>query len=704
MNSLDVFFAPKTVALIGASPQPSSVGRTLLSNLIANPFGGTVYPINPSHQNVLGIKAYSHIREIEQKIELAIIATPAHTVPGLVRECAEAGVKGAVIVSAGFKETGDAGRDLEKEILQIARSNDMRIVGPNCLGVMCPPMNFNATFASGIAKAGKVAFLSQSGALCTAILDWSFTQNLGFSAFVSLGSMLDVGWGDLISYLGDDPHTSSIVIYMESIVDAHSFLSAAREVALKKPIIVIKSGRTQAAAKAASSHTGNLSGSDAVLDAAFARCGVLRVDSIEELFNMAELLDKQPKPSGRRLSIITNAGGPGVLATDALIAGKGELAPLSVTTLEKLNQFLPAHWSRANPIDILGDATSERYAKTLEIIAKDPDTDGILVILTPQDMTDPASCAQEIVQLCKDFQGKPLLCCWMGGKAVASAEDILNRSNIYTAPYPDIAARLFNLMWQYSFNLDLLYDTSSTEDFVEVDHQLIEQVITSAQLAERTLLTEWESKEILRAYGFPVISTELADSPEKALDLAKTIGYPVVVKLNSLNISHKSDVGGVRLSLSNQEQVLQAYNSIKQGVAKEDFQGVSVQPMQMQKGYELILGSSIDPQFGPVLLFGSGGTMTEILQDRSLSLPPLNTTLARRMMEKTNIYRALQGFRGSKAIDLKKLELLLVRFSQLIVEQYAIAEIDINPLLALESGFLVLDARIILSDVPETTP
>ena len=692
MNSLDVFFAPKTVALIGASDRPGSLGRTLLWNLISHPFGGTVYPVNPKHQNVLGIKSYKNIQEIAEKIELAVIATPAHTVLDIVRQCAEFGVKGVLIVSAGFKETGKSGFALEEQILQVARTAQMRIIGPNCLGIMSPATNFNATFASGMAKTGKVAFLSQSGALCSAILDWSFTQNWGFSAFVSLGSMLDIGWADLIYYLGDDPQTGSIIIYMESIVDARSFLSAAREVALTKPIIVIKAGRTQAAAKAAASHTGSLSGSDQVLDAAFARCGVLRVDSIEELFNMAELLAKQPKPSGRRLSIITNAGGPGVLATDALIAGGGELSLLSPNSLERLNQVLPAYWSKANPIDILGDATAERYCQVIEIIAQDPNTDGILVILTPQDMSDPTRCAQEIVQLTKNFPAKPLLCCWMGGKAIASGEDILNRANIYTAPYPDIAARLFNLMWQYSANLDLLYETPTAGNFKQIDHKAIRQIISLAQSAGRTLLTEWESKEILKAYGFAVISTELADSPNRAVEISQAMGYPVVLKLNSHTISHKSSVGGVKLNLSNAEQVIKAYGDIEQAVDSADFQGVSIEPMQLQRGFELILGSSIDSQFGPVLLFGSGGTMVEILQDTALGLPPLNSTLARRMIEKTKISRALQK------IDLNQLELLLVRFSQLVVEQSAIAEIDINPLLALDSEFLVLDARIVLCE------
>ena len=701
---LDFIFAPKTVAVIGATDRSGSVGRTLLWNLISNPFGGTVFPVNPKRDNVLGIKAYQDITAIPEAIDLAIIATPAPTVPKVVRQCAVAGVKGVIILSAGFKEIGEVGIELEREILTEARRHQMRIIGPNCLGLMSPRQGLNATFASVMARPGNVGFISQSGALCTAILDWSFRENVGFSAFISVGSMLDVSWGDLIYHLGDDLATSSIAIYMESIGDARSFLSAAREVALTKPIIVIKGGRTGAAAKAAASHTGTLAGSDEVLDAAFRRCGVLRVDTIEDLFNMTELLAKQPRPKGKRLTILTNAGGPGVLATDSLIKQQGALAQLSSETITQLNQVLPTHWSRNNPIDILGDATAERYARALKIAAADDNSDGLLVILTPQAMTDATKIATQLQQTVKELNGKPLLASWMGGEKVAEGETILNRAGIYTIPYPDTAAHLFNLMWNYSYNLKGLYETptlAKNDDGIGSRIQAA-AILKRVRETQRTLLTEYESKQLLTAYGIPTVTTQIATSRERAVEIAREIGYPVVLKLHSETITHKTDVGGVHLNLNNEDAVINAYNSLQNTVEKKHFLGVTVQPMVKLDGYELIIGSSIDEQFGPVLLFGTGGQLVEIFKDRALALPPLNTTLARRMMEQTRIYEALKGVRGRKAVDLTALARLMVRFSQLVVEQPEIKEIDINPLLVSSDRLLALDARVVLHN-PEAT-
>src|SRR5689334_22775726 len=420
-SPLNVFFTPQNVAVIGATETPGSVGRTILWNLVTSPFGGAVFPINPKRPSVLGLKAYKCIGDVPDDVDLAVVVTPATTVPGIVAECGEAGVKGMVIISAGFKETGAAGLELERLVLEQARKYHIRIIGPNCLGVMSPLSGLNATFATTIARPGNVGFISQSGALCTAVLDWSLSSMVGFSAFVSVGSMLDIGWGDLIYYLGNDPRTRSIVIYMESIGDARSFISAAREVALNKPIIVIKAGRTAAAAKAAASHTGSLAGSDEVLEAAFRRCGVLRVNNIADLFYMSEVLAKQPRPSGPRLTILTNAGGPGVLAADALMLLNGTLADLSDGSMAALNQILPPHWSHGNPIDILGDAGPERYAKAVEIVAQDPNSDGLLVIMTPQGMTAPTQIAEKLKPFAK-LDGKPILASWMGGVAAAGGE------------------------------------------------------------------------------------------------------------------------------------------------------------------------------------------------------------------------------------------------------------------------------------------
>ncbi|MUG97605.1 GNAT family N-acetyltransferase [Scytonema sp. UIC 10036] len=725
---LDTIFTPKAIAVIGATERPGSVGRTLLWNLISNSFGGTVYPVNPQRRHVLGIKAYTSIAEVPEQVDLAVIATPAPTVPGIISQCVDAGVKGAIILSAGFKETGAAGVELEQQVLERVRQGKMRLIGPNCLGVMNPITGLNATFANGMARPGTVGFISQSGALCTSILDWSRRENVGFSAFVSIGSMLDVDWGDLIYYLGDDPQTKSIVIYMESIGDARSFLSAAREVALTKPIIVIKAGRTEAAAKAAASHTGALAGSDAVLDAAFRRCGVLRVNSIADLFDMAEVLAKQPRPKGPRLTIITNAGGPGVLATDALIGSGGELADLSLDTHTALEKILPPHGSHCNPIDILGDADPERYIKALEIAAGDRKSDGLLVILTPQAMTDPSQTAKQFqasVETLKttSLRGKPILASWMGGTDVAEGEAILNQAGIPTYNYPDAAARTFSYMWKSSYNLRGIYETPVLPcAFGEgvLNRTQVEKIIQNAQQENRTLLTEFESKQVLAAYGIPTVQTCISRSEEQAVACAEAIGYPVVVKLLSKTITHKTDVGGVKLNLTDADEVRSAYRSIQSSVAKwaetrkqedEDnsplFEGVTVQPMVKLDGYELIIGSSIDPQFGPVLLFGTGGQLVEVFGDRAIALPPLNSTLARRMMEQTRIYKALQGVRGRESVDMGALEQLLVRFSQLVVEQPWIKEIDINPLLAKpveenstspHPSLIALDARIVLHD------
>ena len=706
---LDSILAPKVVAVIGATENKGSVGRTVFANLGRGGFEGTVYPVNPKRSSVLCVKAYPNIASVPEKVDLAVITTPATTAPGLIRECAAAGVPSAVIISAGFKETGAAGMELERQVLEEARKGKMRLIGPNCLGVMMPHIGLNATFASTIAKPGTLGFISQSGALCTAILDWSLRENVGFSAFISIGSMLDVNWGDLIYYLGDDPHTKSIIIYMESIGDARSFLSAAREVALTKPIIVIKVGRTEAAAKAAASHTGSLTGSDEVLQAAFRRVGVLRVETIAELFHMAEVLAKQPRPAGPRLTILTNAGGPGVLATDMLISSGGSLAEPSAETMTALNKLLPAAWSHNNPIDILGDAAPERYAKAVEIAAADPGSDGMLVILTPQAMTDPIGTAEYLKPYAK-LGGKPLLACWMGGKETEPGEDILNAAGIPTFKYPDTAARAFHYMYRYTYNLRALYETPTLLSEHQADASArtkANTLIQSVRKQGRSILTEFESKQLLSAYGIPTVDTRVAKTEESAVKLAEEIGYPIVLKLYSETITHKTDVGGVQLNLRNAVAVRKAWNTIESSVAKragkEHFLGVTVQPMVSLDGYELIIGSSPDAQFGPVLLFGAGGQLVEVFKDRSLALPPLNATLARRMMEQTHIYEALKGVRGRPPVNLAALEELLVRFSQLVVEQPWIAEIDINPLLASHERLIALDARVVVhgKNVPE---
>jgi acetyltransferase len=703
-HPLDALLSPRTVAVVGASEEAGSIGRALLWNLISNPFGGTVYPVTPARSNVLGIRADPSIASVPEPIDLAVIATPAPGVPKVIEECVAARVPAAVILSSGFRETGPEGLELERRILDDARRGGLRIVGPNSLGVMSPVSGLNATCAAESARPGSVAFISQSGALCSAVLDWSHKMNVGFSHFVSVGSMLDVGWGDLIDYVGDDARTKSIVIYMESIGDARSFLSAAREVAFSKPIIVIKAGRTPAAARVVASHTGALTGSDAVFDAAFRRSGVLRVRSMSELFDIAEVLGKQPRPRGPRLAIVTNAGGAGVLATDALLANRGELAMLSSQSIAALDQHLPAHWSRGNPVDLLDDATPERFAKAVEVVSADANADGLLVILTPQPSADPTRTA-ELLKQRLPAAGKPVLASWMGGVDVSAGEAVLTKAGIPTFPDPDTAARVFTLMWRHSYVLRGLYETpslASDSEGGQSPRDRVETLIQAVRASKRTLLTEVESKHVLAAYGIPVVETHVAANEDEAAACARDIGFPVVLKLYSESITHKTEVGGVQLNLQDEAAVRQAYQRIVASVCEkvgcEQVQGVTVQPMVALDGFELIIGSLADPQFGPVVLFGSGGHLVDVYADRSLALPPLNTTLARRMMEQTRIFKAFKGVPGRRPIDVAALEAVLVRFSQLLVEQPWVKEIDINPMLASADRTVALDARIVLYD------
>jgi len=703
---LDTMLAPKSVAVIGASETVGSVGRILMENLREESFQGTVYPVNPKRATILGVPAYTSIGKVPVPVDLAVICTPAKTVPGIITECIEAGIKGAIIISAGFKEIGAEGVELERQILERARKAKMRIIGPNCLGAMIPRVGLNATFAKPMARAGSVGFISQSGALCAAVLDWSVNHDVGFSSFISIGSMLDVGWGDLIYYLGDDPDTRSIVVYMETIGDARAFLSAAREVSLTKPIIVLKVGRTAAASKAAASHTGSLTGSDEVLDAAFRRVGVLRVTAIAELFNMAQALGKQPRPKGPRLAIVTNAGGPAALSTDALIIDGGQIASLSAATYKELDEKLPPFWSHNNPVDVLGDADALRYAEVTDIVAKDTENDGVLVILTPQAMTKSVETAELLSKL-SIARDKPILTSWMGGAQVSAGAEILSRSSIPSYTYPDTAARTFAAMWRYSQNLRSIYETPTLTQETggyQANRAYVDEIIDQARRESRTILTEYESKHILASYGIPTVLTQIAKTEAEAVEIAERIDGPVVLKVYSETITHKTDVGGVKLNLRGTESVRHAWREIEKAVLEKhtraDFLGVTVQRMvQMEGSYELILGSSIDSQFGPVLLFGMGGQLVEVFRDRALGLPPLNATLARRMMEQTKIYTALKGVRGRKPINMDALEELLVRFSYLVVEHSWIKEIDINPLLVSADDMTALDARVVLNDL-----
>ena len=698
---LDAFFLPRSIALIGAKDDAGSVGGTILRNLMSG-FKGALYPVNPKRETVAGIKAFPTVGDLPEVVDLAIIVTPAATVPGIAKELVAKGVRAAIVISAGFKELGPAGAAIEQELLSVARAGGLRIIGPNCLGLMNPPAGLNATFASRMAMPGRMAFLSQSGAMCTSVLDWSLTEHIGFSAFVSIGSMADIGWGDLIDYLGHDPNTDSILLYMETIGDSRSFLSAAREVALSKPIIVIKGGRTEAASTVAASHTGAMAGSDEVFEAACERAGILRVHTIAELFSGASVLSRQHRPAGPRLAIVTNAGGPSVLATDAAVLNGATMAGLGKETFEALDHLLPPYWSHANPVDLLGDAGPATYGAAAGLVAADQNNDGLLIILTPQDMSDPTASAKEVI---KAVQGvtKPVLASWMGGQSVQEGITLLNQANIPTFDYPDSAARTFAQMWQYSRNLKALYETPAVRDHFEahvVHRAKVQAILHNVQEQGRQLLDEFESKQVLASYDIPVVRTIVARNEDEAVDGAEGIGYPVVLKLYSRIITHKSDVGGVKLNLRDGTSVRHAYDEIFRNAlaagGNAAFEGVTVQPMVRLEGYEIILGSSVDPQFGPVLLFGTGGQLTEVYKDRALGFPPLNATLAHSMMEKTKIYAALQGVRGRRAIDLASLEQTMVRFSSLVAENPEIREIDINPLLVSPDQIIALDARVLL--------
>lgn len=698
--SLNSFFQPHSIALVGATEREGSVGRAIWDNLRG--FSGTVFPVNAKRAEVCGVRAYPGVAALPQTPELVIIVTPAASVTALVEEAGIAGVKAVVVISAGFKETGAEGARLEVEVLAAAKRHGIRLIGPNCLGLMNPHAGLNASFASTVARPGRVAFLSQSGALCTAILDWSHDQHVGFSAFVSTGAMADVGWGDLIRHFGDDPLTSSIVIYMESVGDdAASFLAAARAVAAQKPIVVIKVGRTAEASRVAASHTGALTGSDAVLDAALRQSGVLRVDTIEELFDMAEVLAKQPLPTGKRLAIVTNAGGPGALATDALVLGKGELAELSAQTMADLNALLPECWSHHNPVDVLGDADATRFAQALRIMAKDPAVDGVLAILTPQAMTEPTNIAREVALIAQETS-KPLLASWMGAQSVQEGRAILNAAGVPTYDYPDEAAQAFVRMREHRLRLIWLSETLSAHADDDESEVLpcVGGMIDAVLKSGRTLMTEQEAKQLLHVAGIPIVETRAAYDEEAAVAAAEALGYPVVVKLLSSTITHKSDCGGVQLNLLNAEAVRQAWRLICDNVTHlhglAAFEGVTVQRMITHKGVELILGASTDAQFGPVLLIGAGGTLVEVLQDHALALPPLNYALARRWMEQTRIAKVLHGVRGQPAVDLAALDDVLVKFARLMQHERRIVELDINPLLAAPEGVLALDARVVV--------
>jgi acetyltransferase len=704
--NLNRIFNPRQVAVVGASEKPGSIGSAVMNNLIEGGFPGKLFPVNPKYETVHGMPVCGAVSEMEAEVDLAVIAVPIQAVAGIAQECVAKKIAGAVVISAGGKEVGEAGRQIEDQIRAVAYAGGLRIVGPNCFGIIRPGGNLNASFASEMPEIGDLAFVSQSGAICAAILDRACKEHIGFSHFVSIGSMLDVDFGDIIDYLGNDPSAKSILLYIESLTNFRKFISAARSVARVKPIIVLKAGRSEAGAKAAASHTGAMAGEDAVYDAAFKRAGIVRVETIQDLFDCAELMAKQPRPRGSRLTIITNGGGPGVMAADTLARYGLDPAPLAPETLQKLNAFLPPFWSRNNPIDILGDASADRFRRTLEVCFDGKHTDGVCVIVAPQALTDTALLAEALASM---MEGRrfPVFACWLGGKGIERAVEILNRSGIPTHGTPEQAVRAFLYMVEYARNMESLLEIPpKLATHITFDADAVRNLLTRAPL--NRFMSESDAKEVLSAYGLPVIRTELAESEEEASRMGQVLGYPLAMKLRSPDITHKTEVGGVRLDLRSDTDVRAAFAAIVESARRHKpeawIEGVMMQPFFANPDYEILLGAKRDANFGPVILFGMGGIFTEVLKDRALGLPPMNRLLARRMMQETKAWTLLQGYRNRSPANLELLEEMIIRLSQLLIDFPEIAELDMNPVLIKDGRAVAVDARILVSKAKQPYP
>ncbi|NNF34798.1 MAG: bifunctional acetate--CoA ligase family protein/GNAT family N-acetyltransferase [Saprospiraceae bacterium] len=706
-NRLNHIFHPKTIAVIGASNRVNTIGYALMHNLVGSNYKGMVFPVNLKETSIQGVKCYHRVGDIPESLDLAIIATPAASVPDVIQECGEAKVGGVLIISSGFKEVGEQGQRLSDITMEIARKYNLRLLGPNCLGFINPSIGLNASFAGRMAKKGKIAFISQSGALCTSILERAKTQKMGFSHFVSIGDMLDIGFHDLIDYFGRSANTSSILIYMESLADARKFMSAARAFARDKPIIVLKAGRSREGARATLSHTGSLAGNDAVFDAALKRAGVIRVETIAQLFNCAQSLAIQKRPHGNRLAIITNAGGPGILATDHLIHHGGKLAEFSQETIDALNKVLPETWSHSNPVDLAGDAWPHLYRKALEICLKDENTDGILVILTPQALVQPKDVEKELIEV-TERPGKTILAAWMGEGAGWSGKTLMRKGNVPVYHFPEDAVDVFLKMYQYTRNIELLQETPSNipEEFTP-NTAAAHQLLNSAIEAGRSQLSELEAKEILSFYDMPVSQSQLAFTEEEAVEIADSVGFPVVLKVVSYDIGLKTDIGGVRLNIKTPDEVRLAYDQIIHSIRRlkpeASILGISVEKMVFKR-YELLIGANKDPIFGSVIVFGMGGIAVEVFKDRAIELPPLNMALAKRIIEGTKIFHLLKGYRGIPQSDIRAVQFLLYKFAYLIIDCPQILEIDINPYVIDERGGIILDAYIILDNEYKRKP
>ncbi len=698
---LTPLFAPKSVAVFGASDRVDSVGQIVFQNMLDSGFKGSLYPINSKNAEVQGRKAYAAISDIEEKIELVVIATPPKTVPGIIEECGKRGVKAAVVITAGFGEVGAEGKELERQVLENAKRYGIRLIGPNCLGVMRPNIGLNATFNKGGANVGNLALISQSGALCTAVLDWAQLNDVGFSSVVSMGSSADVDFGEILDYLVSDPQTQNILMYIEGIRESRRFMSSLRAAARIKPVILVKVGRHEAGSKAAMSHTASLVGSDDAFDAAVRRAGVIRVKTVTELFSAAKAMSCGFHPSGNRLAIVTNGGGPGVMATDRASDLGLVMANLSDATMERLNQVLPPNWSHGNPVDVIGDAQAERYKHAVAACLEDPNVDGVLTILTPQAMTKPLEAAKVVIELANTHK-KPLLACWMGEAQVAESRKEFARSKKPNFRTPESAVEIFSYLSAYYQNQKMLMQMPGPlSHHLEPDVEGARMVIEGALLDKRKVLSEMESKALLSAFHIPVAQTMVAHSPNEALLIAQQLGFPVAMKVNSRDITHKSDAGGVMLNLGNAQAVRAAYHEITENIKRNrpnaHMEGISIQPMIVKaNGRELMVGVINDPVFGPVITFGAGGTMVEVMGDRSVTLPPLNTFLVKDLIKGTRISKLLGAFRHMPPADMDALESVLLRVSEMVCELPMLMEMDINPLIVDEHGALAADARVVV--------
>ena len=698
------FFEARSVALVGASERDGSLGRELLSNLTESGFHGPTYPVNPKYETIGGERCYQSILAIGSSVDLAVIVTPAASVPAILEDCGAAGVPAAVILSAGFRETGEAGRELEQTVLAIARQHGIRFIGPNCLGVMRPDIGLNATFSHTMANQGRIALVSQSGAMCTSMLDWAAPRNVGFSCVVSSGIAADVDFGEILDYLVFDPATLAIMLYIEGIHDARRFMSALRAAARAKPVIVMKAGRYSESSKAAVSHTGALVGSDDVFDAALNRAGVVRVNNYAHFFAVAETLHTGLKTPGPRLAIVTNGGGPGVMAADFLADRSLPLASLSPETESRLDEVLPQAWSGANPVDVLGDAPADRYAAAVEVCLQDSSVDSVLAILVPVAQTEPIHVAEAVAELARNAK-KPVLTCWMGEASMLSSRNLFRKAGVPTYNTPEAAIEAFAATAAHRANQELLLQVPEPlSQSVKVDRSGAELIIDNAIASGRNVLDVVESKAVLAAFGLPILRSVPAHDASEALAIAQEVGFPIAMKIHSPDITHKSDVGGVRLGITNGQDVRTAFKELTDGAKAlrpdAKIKGVVIEPMwRPPNGRELMLGVINDPAFGPAISVGLGGTMVEVIRDRAIGLPPLNRFLAAKLIDGTRAARYLDEFRGKPAASRRAVEDVILRLSDMICELPAIEELDINPLIVDENGAHAVDARIAVQRV-----